>query len=100
MSLLLPASLLVEPYGRVLLYKVQIYLVAEQLADVGDAVLDHGRPLQTQAKAVYHHVWGQAHGLEHLGAEDAAVADLDELVELLVVAEDLHARLGVGVVAR
>lgn len=41
---------------------------------------------------------GEAHGQEHLRAEHAAVADLCPLLEVRVVAEDLHRRLGVRVV--
>ena len=41
---------------------------------------------------------GEAHGQEHLGAEHAAVPYLGPLLEVRVVAEDLHRRLGVWVV--
>lgn len=73
--------------------------MAQQLADVGDAVFDHGRPLQTQPEAVYPHVRGQPHCGQHLRSEHPAVTDFNELLEALMVAEDLHARFGIGVVA-
>lgn len=41
---------------------------------------------------------GQAHGQEHLRTEHAAVANLRPLLEVRVVAEDLHRRLRVRVV--
>lgn len=72
--------------------------MAEQLANVGNLVLDHGGTLQTQTPAEDAHVLGQAHGFQHLRTEHAAVANLDQLAEALVVAEDFHAGLGVGVV--
>lgn len=72
--------------------------MAQQLPDVLHAVLDHGRPLQTQTPAVDPHVRRQTHGLQHLRPEHAAVAYLYPLVQSVVKAEDLHARLGVGVV--
>ena len=78
--------------------EAQVDLVAQQLADVGDAVFDHGRPLQAQSESVYPQVLGQAHRLQHLRPEHTTVADLDELVQTFVVAEDLHARFGVRVV--
>lgn len=72
--------------------------MAKQLTNVGDAVLDHGGTLQTQTPAKDAHVLGKTHGLEHLRAEHATVANLDQFVQALVVAEDFHAGLGVGVV--
>ena len=85
---------LIQPNCSIALDELQIDLVTQQLSDVPgipvsgwelhkrmqgylrDAVLDHGRPFQGQTEAVNTHVLGQTHGLQHLGSEHAAVADL------------------------
>ena len=56
----------------------------------GRDLLDHGGALERDAPAVDVHVVGEAHGLEHLGAEHPAVADLDPFVEERVEREDLE----------
>ena len=78
--------------------EAEVDLVAEELVDIVDAILNHGRALEGQAPRDARHVVVEAHRLEHLGAEHAAVADLDPLLEASVVAEDLHGGLRVGVV--
>ena len=88
---------LVKTHGRILLDGSKIDLVAEKFSDVGDAILDHGGSLQTQSKAKDLEVFWQAHRLQHLGPEHTAVTDLDNLAKTLVVREDLHAGLGIGV---
>ena len=45
---------------------------------------------------MYVDVFGEAHGLEHLRTEHAAVADLDPLLELRVEGEDLERGLQMG----
>ena len=42
----------------------------------------------------------QTHGQQHLWSENSGVTNLHPLGQTLVVAEDLHAGLGVGVVGR
>lgn len=76
---------------------VELDLVPEQVADVLDAVLDHGRPLQRQAPRNDAHAVRQAHRPQHLWPEDARVADFCPLLEVWVVAEDLHGGLRVRV---
>ena len=56
----------------------------------GRYLLDHGRALERDAPSVDVHVVGEAHGLEHFGAEHPAVADLDPFVEERVKREDLE----------
>ena len=60
--------ILVQPYRWVLLDEVEINSVTEQLANVRDAVFDHGWPLQAQTETENPHVLGQTHGLMHLSA--------------------------------
>ena len=61
----------------------------------GDS-LDHRRPLERETPAEDTDALRNAHRLEHLGPEHAAVANLNRLVELLVVLEDFERGLGVG----
>lgn len=93
-----PFLILVQSHSSIALDKVEIDLVAQQVTNVGDGVLDHSGPLQTETEAVDPEIPGQTHALEHLGAEHARVANLDPLGEALVEAKDLHRGLGVGVV--
>jgi hypothetical protein len=58
--------------------------VAQQFADVGDAVFDHSGAFEGEAPAVDAHVLREAHGLQHFGPEHAAVADFYDFVEALV----------------
>ena len=74
--------------------------MAAQFADVVQAVLDHRRSLQAQTVAGHAHVLWQAHRQQHLRSEQTGIADLHPLLQALVVAEDLHARLCVRVVGR
>ena len=69
---------------------LKLDLVPKQLPDILDAVLDHRRPLQRQAPGEDAHIWRQAHGQEHLGAEDSRVADFCPLFEVGVVPKDFH----------
>lgn len=94
--------------------------MTKQLTDVLDGVFDHGRSLQAEAESVHSQVLGQSHGLQHLRSEHATVANLlkcsvsisgtsyitifcgsylYKLFQALVVAEELHTRLCVGVVS-
>jgi hypothetical protein len=59
-----------------------------------EAVPDHRWPLETQTPAVHAHIFGEAHGLEHLGSEHTAVANLDPPMQERVKGEDLEGRLG------
>ena len=63
--------------------------MAEQVADVGNAVLDHGGPLEAEPPGNDPHSGRQAHGRQHFRAEHPAVADFRPLAEVRVVAEDL-----------
>src|SRR3569833_387220 len=100
------------------MYKVEIDRVPEKLSNVRDAILDHGRPLQTESKPVDSHILRHcstlsagppnsgelrkrsrtSSGPEELGPEHAAVADFDELVEPLMMAENFHARFRVWII--
>ena len=82
----------------ILLHHVKIDFVADKVPDVVDTVLDHSRPLQTQAPGDHINVLGEPHGEQHLGSEHPGVADLHPLGQALVVAEYLHAGLRVRVV--
>ena len=55
-------------------------------------------PLDGEAPGDDDDVLGEAHGQQHLRAEDARVADLDDLLQHRVVRENLHAGLRVRVV--
>ena len=72
--------------------------MAEELMDVVDSVLDHRRALEGQAPRDRGDVLVEAHRLKHLGPEHAAVADFHPALHARVVAENLHAGLGVRVV--
>ena len=72
--------------------------MAEEVSDVVDAVIDHGRALQAETPGHHRHILGKTHGLEHLRTEDSRVADFDPLLELWVEAEDFETGLGVWVV--
>ena len=63
-------------------------------------LLDHRRPLQTQAPPVNPHALRKAHGLQHLRPKHAAVPDFHPLVQPLVEPKDLQARLRVRIVRR
>lgn len=59
--------------------------VSKEVTDVVDAVQDHGGSLQGQAPGDHVDVSRQAHGLQHLRPEHAAVAHLHPLAQLLRV---------------
>lgn len=80
-----PQSSTLELANRRRLRPVQRRLVAKQLPDVADAVLDHGRALEGEPPSDDPHPFGEAHGAEHFGAEDARVADLGPPVLYCVV---------------
>ncbi|KAL2188575.1 hypothetical protein L209DRAFT_229006 [Thermothelomyces heterothallicus CBS 203.75] len=62
-----PSTLvLVQSYRWILLDEVEINSVAEQLANVRDAVFNHGWPLQAQTETEDPHVFRQTHGLGHV----------------------------------
>lgn len=94
--------------------------MTKQLTDVLNGVFDHGRSLQAEAESVHSQVLGQSHSLQHLWSEHATVTNLSKysvsisdmswaivlcssylykLFQALVVAEELHTRLCVGVVS-
>ena len=72
--------------------------MTQQLSDITDTILHHGRPLKRKSKSVHTHILGQAHGFQHLRPEHARVTNLEPLLQTSMVAEDLHGRLGVRVV--
>ena len=72
----------------------------QQLPDIVDLVLDHGRPLQAETKPADAQVLGHAHGCQHLRPEHAAVANLNPLLEPSVETKDLERGLSVGVIRR
>lgn len=72
--------------------------MAEQVADVLDLVLDHGRSLEREPPGDHPDVFGQAHRPEHLGSEHPTVANLGPFFQLRVVPENLHRRFRVRVV--
>ena len=80
-----------EARQRSCLGLVQIHLVPEQVTDVGNAVLDHGRALEAEPPGNHPHSGGQAHRRQHFWAEHAAVADFSPLAEVRVVAKNLRA---------
>mmetsp|Transcript_35805 Transcript_35805/g.78171 ORF Transcript_35805/g.78171 Transcript_35805/m.78171 type:complete len:403 (-) Transcript_35805:388-1596(-) len=83
---------------RVRLDHRQIHLVAEEVANVVDAVENHRGALEREPPRNDADVGGHAHGLHHLRAEHAGVANLHPLLQLRMEAEDLHGGLCVGVV--
>lgn len=72
-------------------------LVPEQVPDVVDPVVDHRRSFQTESPGDHAHVFRQAHGPQHLRAENPGVSDFYPALELGVVTEDFHGGFGVGV---
>ena len=70
----------------------------QQLPNIPNTILDHRRSLQTETPPIDPHIRRQAHRLQHLGSEHAAVANLDPLVQSFVEAKDLHARFRIRVV--
>mmetsp|Transcript_43898 Transcript_43898/g.83828 ORF Transcript_43898/g.83828 Transcript_43898/m.83828 type:complete len:208 (-) Transcript_43898:958-1581(-) len=82
---------------RVALHHGEINLVSKKVTNVVHIIQDHGWPLQRQSPRDDADVGRHAHGLHHLRAEHARVANLHPLLELGVEAEDLHAGLRVRV---
>lgn len=81
----LPTPLiLIQPHSRLLLDPRQVDLVTEEFSDVVHAVLHHSRALETESETVHTHVLGETHWLQHLGAEETRVTDLDPAVETCV----------------
>ena len=93
-----PVIGLVQPTQGVPPHHTEVHAVSNQVSDVVQAVLDHGGSLQAEPPGDHVHVLGQPHGEQHLGSEDPTVTDLHPLGQTLVVAEYLHAGLGVRVV--
>ena len=77
---------------------LQADLVTEQVSNVVDIVLNHGRSLQTETPGNNADIGVEAHRLEHFRAEDTTVADFDPFLEGGLVAEDFETGLCVGVV--
>ncbi|KAJ8577492.1 hypothetical protein ON010_g1712 [Phytophthora cinnamomi] len=92
------ARLVAVEFGRSRLLEVD--LVAEQVADVVETVLNHRGALQRQTPGDDTHVLRQAHGAQHLRTEHTRVTDLSPLLQIGVEGEDLHAGLRVRVVRR
>ena len=80
-----------------ILRQTHIHLVAEQISNVVDAILDHGWSFQRQSPGNDAHVLRQTHGRQHLRLEHARVSNLRPLLEIRVVSEDLHGGFRVGV---
>ena len=71
----------------------------QQFPNIPHPILDHRRSLQTQSPSINPHIGRQAHRLQHLGSEHAAIANLDPLIQSLMEAEDLHAGFRIRVVS-
>ena len=71
----------------------------QQLPNIPDPILNHRRSLQTKSPPINPQIRRQAHRLQHLGSEHAAIANLDPLIQSLMEAEDLHARFRIGIVS-
>ena len=74
--------------------------MTEQVANVLDIVVDHGRAFKTQTPSDDGDILGQPHGFKHLGPENTRIADFNPLFQLRMEAKDLQAGFRVGVVRR
>lgn len=80
-----PAGSEAQAAHGVLLDHSQRHLVTKKVADVWDAVEDHGGPLQREAPCDDVDVFRQAHRPQHLRPEHARVTHLYPLAQLLRV---------------
>ena len=71
----------------------------QQLPNIPNPILNHRRSLQTQSPSINPHIPWQAHRLQHLGSEHAAIANLDPLIQSFMETKDLHARFRIRVVS-
>ena len=67
---------LVQTAQRIGLDHPQVNLVAHQVPDVVDAILDHGGPLKAETPSNHIDIFREAHGQKHLGSEHARVSYL------------------------
>ena len=93
-----PCLTLLQPNRRITLHKPQIHLMPQQLPNIPNPILNHRRSLQTQSPSINPQILRQAHRLQHLRSEHAAIANLDPLIQSLMEAKDLHARFRIGIV--
>src|SRR5699024_3513525 len=56
---------------RTVVHNLQVHLMADQITNVIDAILDHGGSLEAQSPAEHIHILGQSHWSKHLGPKDA-----------------------------
>ena len=66
---------------------------SEPYSDIECYVPDHRRSFERNTPSVHVHVLREAHGLEHLRTEHAAVPHLDPLVQHWMECENLEGRL-------
>lgn len=75
-----------------------VCLVAKEISDILNLVLDHSGSLEAQAPSDHSHVLWEAHWSQHLGSEHTAISHLHPLLELGVVAEYFHTGFRIRVV--
>jgi len=78
----------------------QTDLVAEQVSNVREVVVDHCGTLKTESPSNYINIFWQAHGTKHLRSENSTVADFNPPLESWMVSKDLKRRLSVWIVSR
>jgi len=89
-----------QPAHRVFLGSSYVLLETEKLLDISDVVQKRCPSLYTDAPSYDGHILRESHWQKHLWSEDAAVSNLNPLLQDRVVAKDFHRRFGVWVVGR
>ena len=79
---------------------INVDLVAEEVANVANVVIDHGGPFERQTPGDHAHIFRQAHRFEHLGTEHTRVSNFDPRVQLRMESKDFERGLGVRVIGR
>lgn len=77
-----------------------IHFVPKEISNVLNAILDHGGTLQREAPSNYPHIWWQSHRHQHFRTENTRVSNLCPLLQVRMIAENLHGRFSVGIESR
>lgn len=97
---------------------LQVSLMAEQVSDIAKLVEDHCRALNGQTPSDGAHIFRKPHGLKHFRStwelstspiwlckyhdwpEHSTVANFHPFLQAIVIGEDFHTRLSIGIVSR
>ena len=82
---------------RIRLNHSKVNLMTNQVTNVVNVVLDHGRPFQTQTPSNDTDTRRKSHRLKHLRPKDTRVADFHPSLHTIMISKDFHGWFGVRI---